>query len=70
MWKKIFIRFGFVMLIATMGLLVVAASHKSVQAKKECSNTEEKCTQKSDKAQGEFIIWESFSRTVLSVVHQ
>lgn len=69
MWKKTFIRLVFVMLVATMGLLVVAASNKRmVSGTKECSNTEEKCTEKANKKQGDFIILESFSRTILSIV--
>ena len=69
MWKKTFIRLIFVMLVATVGILVVAAANnKVVQANKECAATEEKCTNKDDKGQGDFIIWESLSRTVLSAV--
>jgi hypothetical protein len=68
MWKKTFIRLGFVMVIATIGLLVVAANNKVVRTNKECSVNQEKCTVKEDKAQGDFIIWESLSRTVLSAV--
>jgi hypothetical protein len=69
MWKKTLIRLVFVTVVATVGLLVVAAStnNKSLPDK-ECSNTEEKCTQKEDKSKGDFIIWESLSRTVLSAV--
>jgi uncharacterized membrane protein len=69
MWKKTFIRLMFVMLVATLGILVVAAANnKVVRANKECAATEEKCAGKEDKGQGDFIIWESLSRTVLSAV--
>ena len=68
MWKKTFIRFGIVVLVATVGVLVVAANNKVVKAKKECAENVEKCALKADQAQGDFIIWESLSRTVLSAV--
>ena len=68
MWKKTFIRLAFVMVIATMGLMVVAAANKrSMQAAKDCTNALEKCPAATD-SQGDFIIWESLSRTVLSAV--
>ena len=68
MWKKTFIRLAFVMLVATMGLMVVgAANKKSMQATKECSNTAEKCPSV-DNSQADFTIFESLSRTVLSAV--
>ncbi len=68
MWKKTFIRLALVMLVATMGLMVVAAANKrSVQADMGCTNTAEKCPSV-DNSQGDFIIWESLSRTVLSAV--
>ena len=68
MWKKTFLRFTFVMLVATMGLMVVdAANKKSMQAAKECSNTVEKCPSV-DNSQADFTIFESLSRTVLSAV--
>ena len=68
MWKKTFIRLVFVMLVATMGLMVVAAANKkSQQATKECTNSLEKCPAAKE-SQGDFIIWESLSRTVLSAV--
>lgn len=68
MWKKTFIRLGFVMLVATMGLMVVAAANKrSMRAAKECTNTAEKCPA-TEKSQGDFIIWESMGRTVMSAV--
>ena len=69
MWKKTFIRLLFVMLVATVGMLVLAAANrKVVQANKECTASEEKCTSKDDKGQSDFVIWESLSRTVLSAV--
>lgn len=69
MWKRTFIRLLFVMVVATIGLLVfAAASSKTAQSNKECSANPEKCTLKEDKTQGDFIIWESLSRTVLSAV--
>ena len=69
MWKKTFIRLVFVMVVATMGIAVVAAaSRKAVNSNTECANDQEKCTQKDDKAAGDFLIWETLSRTVLSAV--
>jgi hypothetical protein len=68
MWKKTFIRLAFVMVVASMGLLVVAAANKkSVQASQECAYNEENCPDQ-DKNQADFIIWESLGRTVLSAV--
>ena len=68
MWKKTFIRLAFVMLVATMGLMVVAAANKkSMQAAKECTNPVEKCPSL-DKSQADFTIFESLSRSVFSAV--
>lgn len=69
MWKKTFIRLAFVMVVATMGLMVLAAANKkrSIQTAKECTTNLEKCPEVKE-SQGDFIIWESLSRTVLSAV--
>lgn len=68
MWKKTFIRLMFVMLVATVGMLVLGAVNKrAVQANKECA-APEKCSGNANADQGDFIIWESLSRTVLSAI--
>jgi hypothetical protein len=68
MWKKTFIRLAFVMVVATMGVMVLAAANKrSIQTARECANTAEKCPSV-DKSQGDFTIFESLSRTVISTV--
>jgi hypothetical protein len=69
MWKKTFVRLLFIMLAVTMGVLMfAAATYEAPQANKECTAKEEKCCNKEDKGQGDFIIWESLSRTVLSAI--
>jgi hypothetical protein len=68
MWKKTFIRLAFVMVVATMGLMVLAAANKrSIQTARECTNTVEKCPSV-DKSQADFTIFESLSRSVFSTV--
>jgi len=68
MWKKTLVRLSFVMLVATTGLLVVAAANRKPLLAKECEATEVKCPDV-DKSPADFIIWESLSRTALSAVN-
>lgn len=69
MWRRTFIRLAFVLLVATAGVLVFAAAdNKMAQARKECAANAEKCNSKDENSHGDFIIWESLSRTILSAV--
>jgi hypothetical protein len=70
MTTKTFIRLMFLLLVATSGLLLFAASDK-----KTASQTEERspaCKEKTDdnQVQGDMMIWESISHHLLSTVTQ
>jgi cytochrome oxidase Cu insertion factor (SCO1/SenC/PrrC family) len=66
MWKKALIRVALVMLVVAGGMLVFAASHTAKTLKSECKAAGQ---DDDNKAGGEFIIFESLSRTVLANVH-
>lgn len=65
MWKKAFIRLALVLLIVAGGMLVFAASRTGQALKSQCSNTEN-CDD--NQSRGEFMIWESLSRTIMTNV--
>ena len=62
MWRRTFIRFTLVVLVVAAGLLVFAASHKPM-VPKTCKEAQDDCCD-NNKAQGDFNIWESISRTL------
>ena len=68
MWKKAFIRLMLIAIVVAGGLLALAASHTAKALKSKCANAKagEECEE--NKAQGEFIIWESLSRTIMTSV--
>jgi|ADGO01.1.fsa_nt_gi hypothetical protein len=69
MWRRTFIRLAFVLMVLTAGILVFAAAdNKLAQQRKECSANTEKCESQDENSHGDFIIWESVSRTILSAV--
>lgn len=69
MWKKSFIRLIFVLLVATTGLLVVAAANKKIlPVNTDCVSAQEKCTTGDENSQADFLIWESWNRAVMSAV--
>ena len=69
MWKRTFIRIFLVLLVATAGLLVVAAANKKMlPGNSECASSQEKCSSSDETGQGEFLIWESLNRNVLSAI--
>jgi len=71
MWRKTFIRFMFVVLIALASLLVVngARSGKDLQQTgcSEAAGTEG-CYKDKQGNSGEFLIWETLSRNVMTNV--
>ena len=68
MWKKAFIRLTFVLMLASMALLVVSASKSSKSAPVEkCPNGQE-CCKKSNNQGDNMMIWESVSRTILGSI--
>jgi hypothetical protein len=68
MWRKAYIRLMFLVIMAVAGLVVfAAASRVNTTTNKECTDSHElNCENKN---QGEFVIWESLNRTVLSAVN-
>ncbi len=68
MWKKAFIRLALVAIVIAGGMLVLAASHTGKTLKNQCASTGENCDE--NKAQGEFIIWESLSRSIMTNVQK
>lgn len=64
MWKKTFIRSIFIGMVVLAGLLVFATTRSSKKTPPaDCIQSQKECCEK--KSQGDFIIWESLSRTVL-----
>jgi hypothetical protein len=69
MWKKAFIRLTFVLMLASMALLVVSASKTKVMTSpvEKCPNGQECC--KSKNSQGDnTMFWESVSSTILGSI--
>jgi hypothetical protein len=69
MWKRAFIRVTMLTLIIITGLLVFAASRapRTAAVENTCPESLENCSN-TNKAQGDFMIWESISRTLMSNV--
>ena len=65
MWKKAITRLILVAVVVAGSLLVFAASRTAATLKSECQATGQ-CDDNNSK--GEFIIWESLSRTVMATV--
>jgi hypothetical protein len=65
MWKKTFIRSFFVGLVVLAGLMVFATTRsiKNTVIENCASADKENCEKKS---QGDFLIWESLSRTIMT----
>jgi maltose-binding protein MalE len=69
MWRKAYIRLMFLVIMAVAGLVVfAAASRVNTTTAKECTDSHEQQSCE-NKNQGEFVIWESLNRTVLSAVN-
>jgi hypothetical protein len=67
MWRKTYIRFMFFVMIIAGALMVTSASRSANKTTNtECSDSKEQCCEKRN--QGEFIIWESLSRTIMATV--
>lgn len=65
---RTYIRLFLVILVASISLILFSYAHSNnadTPKKEDCGG---KCEQK--KAQTEFILWESLSRTLLSLNHQ
>jgi len=68
MWKRAFIRLTFVLMLASMALLVVSASKTVNKAPVEkCPNDQECCKKRNNQADN-MMIWESVSRTILGSI--
>ena len=68
MWRRTFIRLTLLVMIVIAGLLVFAASHSpkiAATVESNCPEAEENSSN-TNKAQGDFNIWESISRTLIS----
>jgi len=63
MWKKAFIRSTLIIIVALAGILVFTSAHTAKKpASDDCNNTQKDCCKK---AQSDFIIWESLSRSIM-----
>jgi hypothetical protein len=67
MWKKAFIRLTFVLMLASMALLVVSATKtNNIAPAEKCPNGQE-CCKKSNNQGDNVMFWESVS-TILGAV--
>ncbi len=66
MWKKTFIRLTFSMLIITATFLIVSAFHTRKTTVHEKNADSKECCKNNN--QGDIMIWESVSRTILGSV--
>mgnify|MGYP001348815900 CR=1 FL=1 len=67
MWKKTFIRSFFLGLVVLAGLMVFATTHPVKRTVTEnCSSADKENCEKM--TQGDFLIWESLTRTIMTAI--
>lgn len=65
MWKKTFIRSTLIGMVILACLLVFATTHSPEPSGSDnCTKSQKECCEK--KTQGDFIIWESLGRTLMT----
>lgn len=70
MWKKAFIRLTFVLMLASVALLVVSASKTKVitATGEKCPNGKECCKNNTNHGDDNTMFWESVSQTILGSI--
>ncbi|MDP4148937.1 MAG: hypothetical protein Q8927_05155 [Bacteroidota bacterium] len=67
MKPRTYIRLLLLMLVLSVSIILFAYSHKTSSPGQKDPDCSEKCSQ--NKAQTEFVLWESLSRSLLTVSH-